>query len=454
VSGSIYTLLIVESPVLAKTIQQVAPSSVYVMATGGFCWKPDYNAENNTLRAIADPDKLEFRKELKEQAKWAGNIVVASDSDPSGDFIAWSVSRFLKSSVLLRGSIRRISKSGIVQTLTETTRLNDRVLEQRLKNRYLIRQIWNSESSLPEFEHAAIASVFSSSVPYTRFLDEKGHEYRSSQPLTANPDEWIQVRPNSGLNEFKSYKPLSTFDVLEMCVSEGLAPNYHQAQELLQELFQTTLPSSNEALISYPRTDSNAFYSETWDALRTQYLTFGNQNSLKPIFLQEIADADEPHESIHPMRLDLTPVQAEGELKSGLANLYRRIYEETVKALTIPEELKEPLTNDFNPELFFYPVGNNGDSHPDSIRPVRNASDTGHRLVDLQLVSPSRYGELLDRWISGQLLSLNSGYLSPGKKLSPYMNSADRYHNLFRQLKALMNDTALSPETVKRVLTS
>ncbi len=453
-SGSIYTLLIVESPVLAKTIQRVAPSSVYVMATGGFCWKPDYNAEKNSLKPVADPDKLDFRNELREQAKWAGNIVVASDTDPSGDFIAWSVSRFLKSAVLLRGRIRRISKSGIVQTLTETTRLNDRVLEQRLKNRYLIRGLWNSEPSLPVFEYAAVASLFSSYVPYSRFLGENGNEYRSSQLLTANPDEWIQVRPNPGLNEFKSYKPLSTFDVLEMCVAEGLAPNYARAQELLQELFQTALPSSNEALISYPRTDSNAFYSETWDALRTQYLSFGNQNGLKPIFLQEIADDDDPHESIHPLRLDLTPNQANGELRSDLAGLYSRIYEETVKALAIPEELNEPLTNDFNPELYFYPSGDASDSHPASLRPVRSASDAGHRLVEPELISPSRYGEQLDRWIADQLLSVQSGYLTPGKKLSPYLDSADRYHTLFRQLKSLMNNSSLSPETVKRILTS
>lgn len=85
---SVYTLLIVESPVIARHIQQISPSSVYVLATGGFCWHPSYQAKKNTLKAVADPEKRSFRKELSEQAQWANRIIIATDSDPSGDFIA------------------------------------------------------------------------------------------------------------------------------------------------------------------------------------------------------------------------------------------------------------------------------------------------------------------------------------------------------------------------------
>jgi DNA topoisomerase IA len=61
------------------------------LPTDGYLWKPRYNSDTETLTAIADPKKRKLRKELKSISDWAAKIIIATDKDPAGDFIAWSL---------------------------------------------------------------------------------------------------------------------------------------------------------------------------------------------------------------------------------------------------------------------------------------------------------------------------------------------------------------------------
>jgi hypothetical protein len=454
VNSSIYTLLIVESPIIARIIQQIAPPSIYVVATGGFCWRPEFDSKTGTLKAIADPAKRGIRKELFEQAKWAGDIIIATDQDPSGDFIAWSVSRFLKTSFLKRAQIHQLTKSGIVQSVSEPLKLDHSSLETVLRNQFLIRNVWENSVSLPAMLHAGLASFFSSSVPFTRFIDENNLEYRSSRPVHLPGDEWLPVRPDLSLLEYRQHKPLSTYDVLDALVRVSITDHFTEAQLLLQQLFQTTLHHSQEALISYPRTDVNAFYSETWDTLRTQYLSFGNQNQLKPIFLQEVADSDAPHESIHPLNLNLIPDSVTGELPKKIGNLYSLIYNHTARAITLPNKLERPLVNDLNPDLFFYTTDTDQKPEAESLRPSYRVTDLGQHLKKLNLLSPSGFGKQMDKWIEGNLLVIDNSGLKPGKSLYPLLDKSNHFYHLFNKLTTLRNNNNLSAETVQRIITS
>jgi hypothetical protein len=453
VSQSIYTLLIVESPVLAKVIQKKAPSSVYVISTDGFCWRPSYHAGNNSLKAVADPEKAHIRKEIKEQAKVAGNIIVAADSDPSGDFITWALAKFLNPLILKRGSIRHISKAGILQTVSETELLKPGSLEARLKNRFLVQNEWNRIKSLPPIQDAALAATFSRRAPYFHFLDEHEVHFESASPVYASPDEWIPVRSARDLLEYRVYKPLSTFNVIEDSVKTGITGSFSEAQILLQQLFQTTLAYSDESLISYPRTDANAFYSETWDFLRNQFNHIGSQNMLKPIFLQEIAEADEPHESIHPLNLELEPEKAGGELPKNIGQIYSLIYSQTLNALKMPEPINEPLVSDFHPDTYFYPRFEKGNK-PDSLRPFFTVSDIGHQLKETAQMPASAFGKQMDQWVSSQFLTVKNGQVTPGRKLTPLLEQADRFHSIFNDLRAAKEQIELSVETVQQIITS
>ncbi|MCC5942610.1 MAG: hypothetical protein JJU37_13805 [Balneolaceae bacterium] len=451
---SVYTLLIVESPVLASVIQEVAPQSIYAIATGGYCWHPQYNAEKNSLTPKADPDKIDIRRELKEQAQWANNVIIATDSDPSGDFIAWSVAKFLKRSAIRRGQIQSLSKTGIIQMLEDVREVDISFLESRLKNLFLIQSEWNKEKSLPQKELAGLVSLFGASGNFIHFLDENNHLYRSSSPVFCEPDELIPLK-RSPEKQFRITEPLSTFDLLEKNSEKSITAGYNEAQVLLQRLFQTILPNSGKSLISYPRSSANSFYGQTWENFRVQFLSASLTGELKPNFLQETASIEEPHESIYPLNLGVTPEIVSGELLKSLADLYKLIYSHTLEAIKIPEMLNSSFENDLKPEVYFYPEGDaESESNNRTLRPCITVGDLGRRLFDLGIARPSNFGEKLDSWIEKKWISSDKNVVTALQPVKTLGNRSADLQRILVDLKSLEDRISLSPETVRGILTS
>lgn len=451
---SVYTLLIVESPTMAGIIQKICPPSVYVLSTDGYCWRPKYDTAAHQLKAIADPNKRDLRKELKEQSKIANTIVVAVDSDASGDFIAWSLSRFIKSSNIKRGQLQGISQSSIHSMLSETTELDEFQLERRLKNRFLIQNLWTKYAEISDFQLAGLISVFGANQYFHSFLDEEGSLYQSTEAVHCNFDEWMSVRSEKKSNQFKTVKPLSTFDVLEFLIAHDLTSTAYDAQLLLNQLFQTILPFSEESLISYPRTSAQAFYSDTWTHMRKQYLKRGSVNDLKPTYLQEIADSESPHESIHPIDLSIQPDSISGELPKNIGNLYKWIYDQTIQSLSMPEPIEEALVSDLNPNVAFYSTSSKNTEQTQSIRPCLTVSELGIQLNNLGVIKPSNFGKTLDEWISKGWIQLNEHVVTPGKPVLRQLDHANSLQEKLFELNRLKEESTLKRETVVDIITS
>ncbi len=451
---SAYTLLIVESPTVGRIVQKMCPPSVYVISTDGFCWKPEYDADSHRLKAKADPEKLPIRKELKEQSHLASNIVIAVDTDASGDFIAWSLNRFLSTSNVKRARMQGLSKNSILSMLDESYELDETQLETRLKNRFMIHTLWSKHASIPDIQLAGLISVFGAEDQYQNFLDENDILYQSSKPIRCRFDEWITVRQVQNDDQYRIIKPLSTFDVLEYIGKKPLAATYHEAQHLLQELFQTLTPFSEESLISYPRTSARAFYSNTWEYLRKQYFQKGSVNELKPAWLREIADGDAPHESIHPIDLTIEPESVTGELPKKTGQLYKWIYEHTLKSISMPNSLEACLINELNPDAIFYPDQSAGIENTVSLRPCITLSELGIKLNQAGVVKPSSFGKNVDEWMSKGWIRVENGVAVPGREVIKQMNQAEALRQKLAELNRIKENSSLTPETVKEVITS
>lgn len=451
-ADSIYTLLIVESPVLAERIQRLCPSSIYVLSTDGYCWNPVYDAEKNELKAIADPEKVELRKEIKEQASWANNIIIATDSDPSGDFITWSLAKFLNMSGIKRGKIQSLSRNGVLNMIHDVSELQHPSLEERLKNRYLIQHEW-AQSNLPPFQLSGLTAVFGAIKTHNSFRDKNGYLYYSSKPMKSASEEWISVHPSDGKNEYRIYKPLSTFDVIAMIIESELASSYSDAQSLLQELFQARMPFSDHSLISYPRTRANAFYSETWENFRNQYVQFSSQSDLKPRFLQDVADPESPHESIHPLSLTLKPTEVTKELPKRLTRLYKLIYKTTLKSIKLPEPASKTWKNHLNPDIYFYP-DEEIDKEPSSLRPNMRPNQLGDALSKLGVLRPSNFGSFLDKCIYKKWITIKNNDVEPGKAVRVNLTESESLLKKLTSLKKLADDSSLKPETVRSIISS
>ncbi len=452
---SVYTLLIVESPVIAGIIQSVCPSSVYVLATGGFCWLPEYDQAKNRIKMIADRRKADIRMELREQAQWANSIIIAADSDASGDFITWSVAKFLKKPGLKRTRLHSLSKAGVHEMLDEAREFDISRLEIRLQNRFQIRHEWKHSRNVPEFELSGLISIFGYTRKYRHFVDENGNLFMSSDIIRLAPDEWITVTENDSDTFYRTEKPLSTFDLLALIAESGLTGSYHHAQEILQELFQARLPFSGESLISYPRTSAKAFYSETWYNIRRQFIQFSSQSDLKPVFMQEIAGPETPHESIHPLDLALTPQKVSGELSGILGKLYRIIYNHTLSAITLPEIIQQPFTNELLAGICFYTAeSKNRVSSSLSLRPVYTTSDVGSLLYELGVCKPSGFGKDVQDWETKGWIQIENGVVLPGKHILKWFNDAESLYHKLHKLNNLAETEDLEPETVRAIISS
>lgn len=452
---SSYTLLIVESPVIAQIIQEMSPQSVYVIATEGYCWKPRYDADNNLLNAIADPTKTAIRKEIKQQSEWANSIIVATDSDPSGDFIAWSVARFLSSKRIKRGRLQSLSKSGVLSMLSELTEIESSHLENRLKNRFLIKSEWFRQNKWPDIQLSGLISIFGKKRTYHHFVGENNQLFRSSEPLHCISDEWIQVSINQKSTHFAQFSPLSTYDLIPLILNDGLTLNYKDAQSLLQQLFESTLRDSHSSLISYPRTDARGFYTDTWEVMETQYLKAGLNERLKPNFLRDIAHPDTPHESVHPIDLTINPGSVNGELSTQIGRLYELIYDHTVKSISIPEPLQTTFSNALMPDHFFYNTGLS-DLNCDSIslRPCITVNEIGMEMNKLGVIKPSGFGKSLDEWIDRKWIQIQSGVVEPGKTILEQLQKGSALDKILIELNEKAEYNTLHPETIKTILSS
>lgn len=452
----VYTLLIVESPVIARHIQNISPSSVYVMATGGFCWHPSYHPKTNTLKAVSDPEKRSFRKELSEQAQWANRIIVATDSDPSGDFIAWSVANYLSPIPVQRAYLKNLTRHSIVQLLTDTRELTPGLLANRLSNRFCVNRIWTDTNNLPDIQLAGICALFGTEQLYTHFLDEDGQIFKSSKKLPSLFNEWHTVQQNRSGKNWVIQKPLSTFDVIEYVFSKKMASSFKDAQSLLQSLFETVLPDTRQSLISYPRTEANGFYSESWNSVKTQFLKVFNNLEFKPNFLQNSIDANSPHESIHPLDLTIHPDHVKGQLYGLIGNLYEWIYQQTVHAITIPDILPVTYSSELNSEGYFYQhLGRESFAGATkSLHPCFTISDFGKALNSLGVCKPSVFGKAMDEWIFKKWIVIDGQVVKPGSALKSQLGRSAEFRHKLEAVQKLLKNEIVSAETVRHCLSS
>lgn len=454
---SAYTLLIVESPVLARIIQKQVPANVYVLSTDGFCWTPRYDKRNNRLEAVIMPEKAGFRKELKEQAGWAHQILIATDPDPAGDFIAWSIARYLKQDRIKRVYLQSPGKASLQQVLSRPEEISSTSLKARLRNRFLIREEWNKTPGLPDIHCAALVSVLFGSPLIRSFSDENGLKHTSSRPVEYRPGQRIEIEKSKKENPvyLPSAAPVSTFGLLQDIVDEHFSGCYTGAMEQLQNLFQSVLPSTQQSFISYPRSAVNAFYPQTWSSLCRQYLKTGSLDHLKPPFLQETAGPECVHESVHPLDLGLIPEFAEGELSATDAGIYSIVYRRTLEALRLPELSPASYKSPDFPDILFFPERpGRPQKTPRFLSPYLGVEALGQKLSTTGMAKASSFGKNLDSWSSRGWIRVHNGMVKPGSKIRNLSRNGSLYRQKLTALERAAHDISLKPETVRSILSS
>jgi len=152
------TLIIVESPAKARTIEKYLGAHFKVLASNGQVIdlpksrmavdiEHDFEPEYITVRG-----KAEKLKELTEEAKRSSAIVLAADPDREGEAIAYQIGRYLKEKVrqtpIHRVTFNEITKPAVQEAMNHPRDINMGLVEAQKARRVIDRLVGYTLSPL------------------------------------------------------------------------------------------------------------------------------------------------------------------------------------------------------------------------------------------------------------------------------------------------------------------
>lgn len=392
--------MFVESPEKAKTISKIfreeGIKNIFVMATighfskiadgSGWCNTGIFPEQNFKTNYIIDSAKKENINKLKEQVKLADVVLLASDCDREGEAIAWSCLKFLNipKNKYKRVTYQAINKKAILKAIEEATDLDEYLVKSAHARAILdklfgygvsqvLREV-NKGKSAGRCQTPTLGMVYDRDIEIENFVPEKYfdlylHFFKNNTEFKAkyygtdaNPvkrldtqeqiDEiFEECKGHSFVVEAVDHKdrlenpkpPFSTITCQKECgLKLGLPGG--QVDSCLQKLFDS-------GKISYHRTDSEEFEEEF-----TQELKQFVRENFDPKYVsgtvvkgKKDENAQEGHEALHVLDLNLTPERYAREAPSELlSKVYRIIYNRTVAAALKPAIIAQTTYNIYN----------------------------------------------------------------------------------------------------------
>ncbi len=407
--NSYHTLVIVESPAKAKTIEKYLGDGYKVMSSIGHIRDiPKKNTDAIDIeggfipRYIISPGKEKVIKELQKQAKKSDTVFLASDPDREGEAIAWHVAEILKpvNTNLKRVAFNEITKEAVQEAIAtprdidinlKTAQEARRVLD-RLVGYDLSGLIWKKVRyglSAGRVQSPALRIVMEREREIRKFIPETFyvltallHANTISTPFvcTKNPttkDEAERIKKIGDTHDwyvnkiketdvYRSPKPPFTTSTLQQTASTRLGFTPSRTMSTAQKLYES-------GHITYMRTDSTNLSKQVLQQLQTFIEEEYGKNHFKHrLYAKKSKSAQEAHEAIRPTNIKKTATGNSADQRE----LYKLIWQRTVASQMIDATLKRTkLTAN---------VKNSNDSIPDFAVNGSRVINQGWLLVDPQ----------------------------------------------------------------------
>lgn len=384
------TLVIVESPSKAKTINKYLGKDYKVEATVGHIKnlpsnKISVDIENGykpTYEVIKGKEKI--IKEIKSLAKESQNILIATDPDREGEAIAADVYDYIKSDSknIKRVLFNEITKSGIESALKNPQSIDWNLVESQTARRVMDRLLgykvspflWKTfyfglsagrvqsvalklicerEEAITNFkpkEYWSIEGIFSkisgSTKPFKAKLYKINSDiikYNGEEPCIENIEQAHKIVEQLKGNKFKitdiqtktvtrNPQPPFTTSMLQQAASTRLGFSPKRTMMLAQKLYEGVeikKGEGNVGLITYMRTDSTRVSSEAVKDVR-EFIKKKYGKDYVPFkpneFGKKAVNAQEAHEAIRPTDINITPDDIK-KLDKALLSLYKLIWD-------------------------------------------------------------------------------------------------------------------------------
>lgn len=406
------SLIVVESPSKARTINRYLGKEYHVLACNGHIKDlPNHElgvdiTDNFKPTYVLLPKKRKIIKTIKERGRRAPLILIATDPDREGEAIAWHLATELNgdSNRIKRALFTEITPAGIKRGIEnlrgvdmklvdaqQARRIIDRIVGYRV-SQFLWTVLFDGLSA-GRVQSVALRLVCERHQEIVNFRPEeywtldvelktKGGEVFTAQlyrvkgekPQISTEHEVNKIR--DALEEAHFYvtsierkevkkNPFAPFitSTLQQDASVRLKLSPSRTMRVAQKLYEGVDIGEGEptGLITYMRTDSTRVSSVAVKACRHLISTQFGADYLpaKPqIYRQKKKTVQGAHEAIRPTDPSLTPEDLEGKLGKDELKLYRLIWQRFVASQMSPAVLDQTtITVSANSSYVFRTVG-------------------------------------------------------------------------------------------------
>lgn len=380
-------LVIVESPSKTKTIGKYLGDEYDVVYSKGHIrdlatkgkeglgvdiendFKPTYTINK---------DKKTLVKELKDKAKKADEVYLATDPDREGEAISWHLAEELGLPINAKNRVEfnEITKDAVLKAFKEprsidmglvhsqeTRRILDRIIGFKL-SKLLMRKI--SSKSAGRVQSVALKLVVDREREIQNFVSEEYHTIhallkKGNKEFEANLIK-VDGKKSSFSNQEECDKLISTlskdFTVSKITKSERKSEakppfitstlqqeasrklNYtsKKTMQIAQTLYEgVDIGTQTVGLITYMRTDSvrlsDQYLHEAHDYIVSN---FGKEYSGKAKIGKKTDNVQDAHEAIRPTSIERTPDEMKPYLTSDQYKIYKLIYERALASVMAP----------------------------------------------------------------------------------------------------------------------
>lgn len=372
-------LVVIEAPAKRDTLKKYLGNGYEVFATKGHIrdlpaksFAIDIN--NNFEPHYEDnPDKKQLISELKKKAKSADEVLIATDPDREGEAISWHVAHVLglDPNTKCRIQFNEISKKAVLKALTEP-----RVIDLNLVNAQQARRVMDrivgyklspilSKKIAPKLSAGRVQSValklvvdrekeienFKPEEYWTVTAEHEKDNVKFKSSLTSYKNKKIKISNKEEVEKIlseikgkdfvisqikkthtKSHAPAPfTTSTMQQDALNKLGMSLKRTTVSAQELYEgvEVKGEGKIALITYIRTDSTRVSIDAQNACR-DYIAqkFGaNYVPAKPNIYVTKKNAQDAHEAIRPISMQMTPEMVKDSLTKDNYRLYKLIYE-------------------------------------------------------------------------------------------------------------------------------
>lgn len=380
-------LIIVESPAKTKTLKNFLGSGYRVEASMGHIRdlpksKLGVDIDNDfTPEYRAIPDRREVLKKLKEAAKDAPDVYLASDPDREGEAIAWHLQEALQLDSPKRIEFNEITRSAVAHALDQPRQVDMRRVNAQQARRVLdrlvgyqlspllwrkvkrnlsagrvqsvaVRLICDREREIQAFVPVEYWSIFAKLSPVEELFPfeaklhqkngdkiELGNEEQANTVLSDLKDAHYIVNKVTRKEQKRNAAAPFTTSTLQQEASRKLGFSSKRTMMIAQQLYEgiSLGEEGSVGLITYMRTDSTRISGEALAEAR-QYIgdTYGKEYLPASPRQFKRKNAQDAHEAIRPTSAMRHPDIIAQFLERDQLRLYRLIWQRFIASQMAP----------------------------------------------------------------------------------------------------------------------